>query len=84
MYTTSWCGDCARLKGELGRAGVPFREIDIEADPSAADYVARVNNGNRSVPTVVFADGTVMAEPSGRQVTDHLALLEHGFPVTGP
>lgn len=76
MYTTTWCGDCRRLKRELESSGVSFREIDIESDPSAADYVARLNGGNQSVPTVVFADGAVMAEPSGRQVLAHLHRLE--------
>ncbi len=83
IYTTTWCGDCARLKRELGQAGVPFREIDIEADSSAAAYVMRVNKGNRSIPTVVFADGTVMTEPSARQVINHRAVHEHGTPVAG-
>lgn len=78
MYTTTWCGDCHRLKRGLGRAGVEYREIDIEADSSAADYVMRVNNGNASVPTVVFNDGVVMAEPSARQVIDHLELQDPG------
>lgn len=76
MYTTTWCGDCRRLKRELEAAGVSFREIDIEDNPSAADYVVRLNGGNQTVPTVVFADGEVMAEPSGRQVMAHLFRLD--------
>jgi mycoredoxin len=72
IYRTTWCGDCIRLKSELDRSGVTYREIDIEQDSSAADFVMRVNGGNRSVPTVVFDDGTVMTEPSARQVLDHL------------
>lgn len=75
IYSTSWCGDCARLKSGLVRAEVPFREIDIEKEPSAAEYVVRVNGGFQSVPTVVFADGVVMTEPSARQVIDHLATI---------
>jgi hypothetical protein len=34
--------------------------------------VVRLNDGNQSVPTVVSDDGTVMIEPSGRQVLEHL------------
>lgn len=75
MYTTTWCGDCRRLKRELESAGVAYREIDIEGDPSAADYVVRLNGGNQTVPTVVFTDGMVMAEPSGRHVMAHLYRL---------
>ena len=72
IYSTTWCGDCRRLKSDLDRSGVTYREIDIEQDSSAADFVMRVNGGNRSVPTVIFDDGTVMTEPSGRQVLEHL------------
>lgn len=75
IYTTTWCGDCRRLKTELGRAGVSFKEIDLEREPWAVEYVLRVNNGNQSVPTVAFSDGTVMTEPSGRQVMDYVDLL---------
>ncbi|MFA7324576.1 MAG: mycoredoxin [Candidatus Nanopelagicales bacterium] len=76
MYTTPWCGDCTRLKGELRRAGVQFREIDIEHDPAAADFVIRVNNGHQSVPTLVFSDGSTLTEPSGREVMTRLAELD--------
>ena len=75
IYSTTWCGDCIRLKSVLDRSGVVYRDIDIEHDVSAADFVVRVNQGNRSVPTVVFDDGTVMTEPSGRQVLQHLSGL---------
>lgn len=84
MYTTTWCGDCRRLKRELEAEGVAFREIDIEGNPSAADYVVRLNGGNQTVPTVVFADGAVMAEPSGRQVMAHLYRLDSTSVLAGP
>lgn len=68
MYTTSWCGYCMRLKGQLRRAGVPFTEVDIERDEGAAAYVMSVNGGNQTVPTVVFADGSAATNPSFNQV----------------
>ena len=57
MYTTSWCGYCFRLKKVLKSEGIAFAEVDIEADPAAADFVASVNGGNQTVPTLKFADG---------------------------
>jgi mycoredoxin len=75
MYTTPWCGYCARLKGQLKRAGVSFDEVDIEQQPDAADLVAQVNNGNQTVPTLVFADGSALTNPSVAQVTTKLAAL---------
>jgi mycoredoxin len=68
MYTTTWCGYCVRLKKQLEREGIPFEEVDIERDPEAADRVERLNDGNQTVPTVVFADGTALTNPSFQTV----------------
>jgi mycoredoxin len=73
MYTTSWCGFCRRLKTGLEREGIDFTEIDIEQDPSAADLVANVNGGNHTVPTVFFADGSALTNPSVDDVKSKLA-----------
>ena len=54
MYTTTWCGDCQVTKAALNRLGVAFEEVNIEHDPAAADYVMQVNQGRRSVPTLVY------------------------------
>ena len=64
MYTTTWCGYCQRLKAQMGREGIEFTEVDIELNPEAADFVMSVNGGNQTVPTVEFADGTAMTNPS--------------------
>lgn len=64
MYTTVWCGYCKRLKVAMKASGISFTEVDIEHDPAAAEYVMKVNRGNQTVPTVEFADGTAMTNPS--------------------
>jgi mycoredoxin len=58
---------------QLDREGVDYAMVDIEQDPSAADYVMSVNGGNQTVPTVVFADGSALTNPSLAQVKDKLA-----------
>ncbi len=73
MFTTSWCGFCFRLKAQMDRAGIAVREVDIEADPQAADFVGSVNNGNHTVPTLLFADGSTLTNPSIGAVERHLA-----------
>lgn len=75
MYTTQWCGFCARLKRELMREGITYDEVDIEIQPNAADVVTKINHGNRTVPTLVFADGSALTNPSVTQVSDRLAGL---------
>lgn len=72
MYTTPWCGFCKRLKSQLGREGVEVAEVDIEQEPEAAEQVMRINGGNQTVPTLVFADGTAMTNPSVAQVLKKL------------
>jgi len=73
MYTTSWCGYCFRLKKILKAEGISFAEVDIEADPAAAEFVASVNGGNQTVPTLKFADGSTLTNPSGAEVKAKLA-----------
>ncbi|MBU8809863.1 mycoredoxin Mrx1 [Mycolicibacterium goodii] len=68
MYTTTWCGYCSRLKTALKAEGIPYTEVDIEADPAAAEFVGSVNGGNHVVPTVKFADGSTLTNPTIKQV----------------
>ncbi len=75
MYTTSWCGFCARLKGGLDRAGIRFDEVDIERDEDAAVRVMQVNGGNQTVPTLEFSDGSALTNPSVAQVQEKLRAL---------
>ena len=73
MYTTSWCGYCVRLKKMMQREGIQFAEVDIENDAAAADLVMQANGGNRTVPTLLFTDGTALTNPSIDQVKTQLA-----------
>lgn len=74
MYSTTWCGFCARLKKSMEREGIAYDEVNIELDEDAAKLVESVNGGNRTVPTLVFADGTALTNPSLAQVKAQLAL----------
>ncbi len=79
MYSTTWCGYCRRLKGQMEREGISFIEIDIERNPEAATLVEQANGGNQTVPTVVIAprDGgaeVTMTNPSLAQVKQALAV----------
>jgi mycoredoxin len=75
MYSTPWCGYCHRLKGQLGREGIVFEEVDIEQQPEAAEIVMAANNGNQTVPTLVYLDGTAQTNPSLAQVKAKLASV---------
>jgi mycoredoxin len=73
LFTTTWCGYCVRLKSQLERAGIGYVEVDIESDPEAADIVANANDGDLTVPTLMFADGSTLSNPSIAQVSHKLA-----------
>jgi mycoredoxin len=72
VFTTRWCGYCVRLKSQLSRSGIEFREVDIEQDAGAAVLVAQVNSGNLTVPTVVLPDGSALTNPTAAEVGSRL------------
>ncbi len=59
VYSTVWCPDCKRAKRFFGEQRVPYVNIDIEQDAGAMAFVEKVNNGMRSIPTIVFPDGSI-------------------------
>lgn len=73
MFTTTWCGYCQRLKKQMEREGIDFGEVDIEQDDGAADLVMKVNGGNQTVPTLLFADGSALTNPTVDQIREKLA-----------
>jgi mycoredoxin len=75
MYTTTWCGYCVRLKKLMQQEGIAYAEVDIERDERAAEVVMNANGGNRTVPTLVFGDGTALTNPSIGQVKEQVAQL---------
>ncbi|HYO41295.1 MAG TPA: mycoredoxin [Nocardioidaceae bacterium] len=75
MYSTPWCGYCHRLRGQLDREGIAYDVVDIEQTPDAAVVVERVNNGNQTVPTLVYSDGSAQTNPSLAHVKAKLASL---------
>ena len=75
MYSADWCGDCRRSKRLLNELNVPYNIIDVDADESAAEKVIEINGGMRSIPVIVFDDGTHLTEPSDAALKDKLKAL---------
>jgi mycoredoxin len=63
MYTTDYCLDCLRAKKFFETNNIPHIRVGLEGNPEASEFVIQVNNGYRSVPTIVFPDGSVLVEP---------------------
>ena len=68
MYATAWCGDCRMAKRWFDAHGIAYDYINIEEDDAAAEFVVKVNGGAHSVPTIIFPDGSVLVEPSAREL----------------
>ena len=75
MYGAAWCGDCRRSKAFLDGRAVEYNYIDVEADESASEKVIEINGGQRSIPVILFPDGTHMTEPSDKDLEAKLQAL---------
>ena len=75
MYGADSCGDCRRSKRLLEELNVEYTLIDVDADLSAADKVIEINGGAKSIPVIVFPDGTHLTEPSDNDLKAKLASL---------
>ena len=73
MYGTTWCQDCKRAKQFFGEHRVPYAFVDVDQDADGLRLVERVNDGKRVIPTIVFADGAVLVEPSNVALAEKLA-----------
>ena len=72
MYGTEWCSDCRLAKRVLKELDVSYDYVDIDQDAAAVQEVLRLNHGMRSVPTIIFPDGSVLVEPTRRELTERL------------
>lgn len=75
LYGVSWCGDCRRARRVLAQVGTPYLDVDIDADTQAEAFVKDVNRGSRSVPTIIFPDGSLMVEPGDDELRAKLQRL---------
>lgn len=73
MYSTQYCPDCQRAKAFFEANNIPYTRILIEDNHEATEFVMQVNNGFRSVPTILFPDGSVLVEPSWQELREKTA-----------
>jgi len=75
MYGADWCGDCRRSERLLNELNVEYTKIDTDADVTATDKVIEINGGAKSIPVIVFSDGTHLTEPSDNDLKAKLQSL---------
>ncbi len=74
LYGTAWCYSSRKAKKILEENQVPYEYFDIDYDQEARSYVESVNHGNRSVPTILFPDGSLLVEPSTDELCKKLGI----------
>jgi mycoredoxin len=70
MFSTQYCSDCMRAKAFFESNDIPYTRVLIEGNREATDFVMKINNGYRSVPTIIFPDGSVLVEPSWQELKE--------------
>ena len=75
VYGAPWCPDCRRSKQFLGEMRVAYDWIDIAQEPAGAEIVREKNQGKQIIPTIVFEDGSSLAEPSNDELAKKLGLV---------
>jgi mycoredoxin len=68
IYGTTWCGDSRRARRFFDENNIEYSWIDIDIDREAGKLVEQINGGFRSVPTIIFPDGSTLTEPSTYQL----------------
>ena len=68
IYTTPWCGYCARAKGLLDRKGAAYQEMDVMEDEAKRSEMRQ--RARRSTVPQIFINGQHIGG------SDELAALE--------
>ena len=68
MYATEYCSDCHRAKAFFEANGIKYLRVGLESNDEAIKFIIDINKGNRSVPTIIFPDGSVLVEPDWKEL----------------
>jgi glutaredoxin len=74
LYGATWCGGTRRCRLLLDHFRIPYQWIDIDQDEEAGKYVESLNRGHRSVPTIVWPDGSKLTEPTEEELLNRLGV----------
>ncbi|MEN9562825.1 MAG: hypothetical protein RIR73_1069 [Chloroflexota bacterium] len=74
FYGADWCGDCRRTKRFLDEQQISYHWVNTNENNEAEEFVKAKNNGNRVIPTIIFEDGSHLAEPSNSQLAEKLNI----------
>ncbi|PID87223.1 MAG: signal peptidase II [Chloroflexi bacterium] len=73
LYISNYCGQAKRVEKFLLEQNVAVNIVNIDNNPEGREVVKSINQGNASVPTLVFPDGSTLTEPSLTELKSKLA-----------
>jgi thioredoxin reductase (NADPH) len=76
-----WSAEGHRVRDFLARNLIPYRWLDIEADPEAAELRALAGATEEPLPLVVLGDGTAISQPTIAELGEKVGL--HTRAVSG-
>lgn len=68
MYTTEYCSDCLRAKAFFEANQIEYTKVSLEGNQEATEFVIKMNQGHRTVPTIIFPDGSILSEPTWEEL----------------
>lgn len=74
VYGALWCPDCKRAKQFFTEQRVRYDWVDVDKDKDALARVQEIQHGGRSIPTIVFSDGSTLVEPTNEELARKLGL----------
>jgi glutaredoxin-like protein len=75
VYGADWCGDCRRSKRFLDENKIAYLWINTDDNKEAEELVRYKNGGMRIIPTIIFADGSFLAEPSNEELAVKIGIV---------
>ena len=72
VYGTRWCGDCKRARRILDEHQIDYDWVDIDQNKDGETFVKESNHGNRSVPTIIFPDDSILVEPPNQVLIEKI------------
>ncbi len=83
LYAHRSCPQLPPVLAMLKHSQVDYTYINIHEDEDARERVRQINNGYESVPTLVFADGSTLTEPSANVLKHKLESLGYKVGIMG-
>ncbi|HHY50437.1 MAG TPA: response regulator, partial [Alphaproteobacteria bacterium] len=77
-----WSAEGHRIRDFLARNLIPYRWLDIEADPEAAELRDLAEASDAPLPLVLLADGTALPAPSIAELAEKAGLHTHAVSKT--